>query len=202
MQSGRPSDPADFLTSMFGSKPSTVDSETGRKQSSQAIGGWGRLPRLHKLRWPISISTVTTEVKKVLRPRPPMKPASNWRTKSHTFAGSSIVVSRSLRLMIRTSHTISLDGHRGRDFVPNQLEGHPGATASDDGRPADGPHITKNAPYSWGNFNACAITRFQKPQQLSWAGRGYCSVLVDQHVRSCAASRDPISAASAVANCG
>ena len=32
--------------------------------------------------------------------------------------------------------------------------------------------ITKNAPYSWGNFHACAITRFQKPQQLSWAGRG------------------------------
>ena len=32
--------------------------------------------------------------------------------------------------------------------------------------------ITKNAPYAWGNFRACAITRFQKPQQLSWAGRG------------------------------
>ena len=32
--------------------------------------------------------------------------------------------------------------------------------------------ITKNAPYAWGNFHACAITRFQKPQQLSWAGRG------------------------------
>ena len=31
--------------------------------------------------------------------------------------------------------------------------------------------ITKNAPYAWGNFRACAITRFQKPQQLSWAGR-------------------------------
>ena len=33
-------------------------------------------------------------------------------------------------------------------------------------------HVTKNAPYAWGNFYACAITRFQKPQQLSWAGRG------------------------------
>ena len=32
-------------------------------------------------------------------------------------------------------------------------------------------HITKNAPYAWGNFHACAVTRFQKPQQLSWAGR-------------------------------
>ena len=26
--------------------------------------------------------------------------------------------------------------------------------------------ITKNAPYAWGNFHACAITRFQKPQHL------------------------------------
>ena len=33
-------------------------------------------------------------------------------------------------------------------------------------------NITKNAPYAWGNFHASAITRFQKPQQLSWAGRG------------------------------
>ena len=33
--------------------------------------------------------------------------------------------------------------------------------------------ITKNAPYAWGNFHACAITRFQKPQQLSWAGCGW-----------------------------
>ena len=32
---------------------------------------------------------------------------------------------------------------------------------------------TKNAPYAWGNFRACAITRFQKPQQLSWAGHGW-----------------------------
>ena len=32
--------------------------------------------------------------------------------------------------------------------------------------------ITKNAPYAWENFHACAITRFQKPQQLCWVGRG------------------------------
>ena len=32
--------------------------------------------------------------------------------------------------------------------------------------------ITKNVPYAWENFRACAITQFQKPQQLSWAGRG------------------------------
>ena len=32
--------------------------------------------------------------------------------------------------------------------------------------------ITKNAPYAWENFHACAITRFQNPQQLSWAGLG------------------------------
>ena len=44
--------------------------------------------------------------------------------------------------------------------------------------------ITKNAPYAWGNFHACAITRFQKPQQLSWAGRGQPTVLVDHHVRT------------------
>ena len=30
-------------------------------------------------------------------------------------------------------------------------------------------HITKNAPYAWGNFHACAITIFQKPQQLGRA---------------------------------
>ena len=36
----------------------------------------------------------------------------------------------------------------------------------------DEASITKNAPYAWGNFHTCAITRFQKPQQLSWAGRG------------------------------
>ena len=36
----------------------------------------------------------------------------------------------------------------------------------------DGTSITKNAPYAWGNFHTCAITRFQKPQRLSWAGRG------------------------------
>ena len=29
--------------------------------------------------------------------------------------------------------------------------------------------ITKNAPYVWGNFHACAITIFQKPQQLGRA---------------------------------
>ena len=40
------------------------------------------------------------------------------------------------------------------------------------GEKKGGGVITKNAPYAWGNFHACAITRFQKPQQLSWAGRG------------------------------
>ena len=34
-------------------------------------------------------------------------------------------------------------------------------------------YITNNAPYAWRNFHACAITRYQKPKQLSWAGRGY-----------------------------
>ena len=27
-------------------------------------------------------------------------------------------------------------------------------------------YITKNAPYAWGNFHTCAITKFQKPQHL------------------------------------
>ena len=62
--------------------------------------------------------------------------------------------------------------------------------------------ITKNAPYAWGNFRACAITRFQKPQQLSWAGRGQASVLDARRSTRAQWARDPISAASAVANCG
>ena len=33
--------------------------------------------------------------------------------------------------------------------------------------------ITKNGPYTWGNFHACAITKFEKPQQL---GRACSSV--------------------------
>ena len=37
--------------------------------------------------------------------------------------------------------------------------------------------ITKNAPYAWGNFHACTITRFQKPQQLGRA-RIACSSIV------------------------
>ena len=44
--------------------------------------------------------------------------------------------------------------------------------------------ITKNAPYSWGNFHACAITRFQKPQQLGQA-RIACSSII-----TCAAEPD------------
>ena len=60
--------------------------------------------------------------------------------------------------------------------------------------------ITKNAPYAWGNFRACAITRFQKPQQLSWAGRGQRARR--STLAQWALDRDPISAASAVANCG
>ena len=32
-------------------------------------------------------------------------------------------------------------------------------------------NITKNGPYAWGNFHACAITKFQKPQQLGRARR-------------------------------
>ena len=44
--------------------------------------------------------------------------------------------------------------------------------------------ITKNAPYSWGNFHACAITRFQKPQQLGRA-RIACSSII-----TCAAEPD------------
>ena len=60
--------------------------------------------------------------------------------------------------------------------------------------------ITKNAPYSWRNFHACAITRFQKPQQLDRA-RIRDSVLVDHHARA-SRSPSPISAASAVASCG
>ena len=42
--------------------------------------------------------------------------------------------------------------------------------------------ITKNAPYAWGNFHACAITRFQKPQELGRA-RMVCSLII-----TCAAS--------------
>ena len=59
-------------------------------------------------------------------------------------------------------------------------------------------NFKENAPYTWGNFRACAITRYQKPQQLSWAGRGW------RARRSTRAqwARDPLSAASAVANCG
>ena len=54
--------------------------------------------------------------------------------------------------------------------------------------------ITKNAPYAWGNFRACAINRFQKPQQLSWARRG------QRARRSTRAqwARDPISAQPAL----
>ena len=44
--------------------------------------------------------------------------------------------------------------------------------------------ITKNAPYSWGNFHACAITRFQKPQQLG-RSRIACSLII-----TCAAEPD------------
>ena len=67
--------------------------------------------------------------------------------------------------------------------------------------------ITKNAPYAWGNFRACAITRFQKPQQLSWAGRGRGWRARRSTRAQWARDRDPISAASAVdplhvANCG
>ena len=54
--------------------------------------------------------------------------------------------------------------------------------------------ITKNAPYAWGNFHACAITRCQKPQQLGRA-RIACSSII-----TCAASR--ALSASAVASCG
>ena len=56
--------------------------------------------------------------------------------------------------------------------------------------------ITKNAPYAWGNFRACAITRFQKPQQLSWAGPGYRTRRSTR--AQWARDRDPISAASAL----
>ena len=49
--------------------------------------------------------------------------------------------------------------------------------------------ITKNGPYTWGNFHACAITKFEKPQQLGRA----CS-----SVTTCAAasraSPSPVSA--------
>ena len=64
--------------------------------------------------------------------------------------------------------------------------------------------ITKNAPYAWGNFRACAITRFQKPQQLSWAGRGRGWRARRSTRAQWARDHDPISAASAVhvANCG
>ena len=44
--------------------------------------------------------------------------------------------------------------------------------------------ISKNVPYSWGNFYACAITRFQKPQQLGRA-RIVCSSII-----RCAAEPD------------
>ena len=37
--------------------------------------------------------------------------------------------------------------------------------------------VTKNGPYTCGNFHACAITRFQKPQQLGRA-RTACSSIV------------------------
>ena len=46
--------------------------------------------------------------------------------------------------------------------------------------------ITKNAPYSWGNFHACVITRFHKPQQLDRA-RIACSSII-----TCAAEPDLI----------
>ena len=51
--------------------------------------------------------------------------------------------------------------------------------------------ITKNGPYAWGNFHACALTKFQKPQQLGRARAD--SVLVDQ-VAEPRASPSPISA--------
>ena len=39
-------------------------------------------------------------------------------------------------------------------------------------------HITKNAPYSWGNSYACAITRCQKPQQLGRVRRARQSSII------------------------
>ena len=49
-------------------------------------------------------------------------------------------------------------------------------------------YITKNAPYALGNFHACVITRFQKPQQLSWAGRAR---LACSWINTCAAGPRP-----------
>ena len=43
--------------------------------------------------------------------------------------------------------------------------------------------ITKNAPYAWENFHACAIARFQKPQHLGRARIACSSIL------TCAESR-------------
>ena len=55
-----------------------------------------------------------------------------------------------------------------------------------------GHNVAENAPCACGNFYACALTRFQKPQQLGRT-RIACS---SRHVRS---EPGPISAASAVA---
>ena len=57
--------------------------------------------------------------------------------------------------------------------------------------------VTKNAPYICGNFYACAITRFQKQQQLGRALTACSSIVTSRAQRAW-----PRSAASAVASCG
>ena len=44
--------------------------------------------------------------------------------------------------------------------------------------------ITKNAPYAWGNFHACAFTRFQKPQQLGRAWIACSSIVTSRAQRA------------------
>ena len=44
--------------------------------------------------------------------------------------------------------------------------------------------ITKNAPYAWGNFYACAITKFQKPQQLGRARIACSSIGTSRELRA------------------
>ena len=45
-------------------------------------------------------------------------------------------------------------------------------------------HIIRNAPYAWGNFHACAFTRFQKPQQLGRARIARSSIVTSRTQRA------------------
>ena len=121
--------------------------------------------------------------------------ATSSHSRSHLFASHCRIpsegqcMSQNYSLILQVKATFGSDWSRGGGG--GGAEKMKWGSSWDKVRNVRGRNITKNGPYTWGNFHACAITKFEKPQQL---GRACSSVTTCAAASRAGLGYSPVSA--------